>query len=346
VVAVVSVAAATKPQTVGPLGRVWATLPEPSLESVRAFATEMWNRNGYGVTSTTLIREVPWFGIGVGTYHTIAGDYLPGGLPPDNAQNWVRHQLVEFGVLGALGWLVWFVLFAVFVLRSRRTDSQTAWITRGVLIGFGLISMLGMPGQDVIVVITFWAIAFWYATAVGTERSVIAPLPRWAWAGVAIATIVAAVGTTELALTRLRVPVRGLSASWPYSYGLTAPRTEGAEAGYRQASGHAVAVVDAPYRWLSISVRLAQTTDQAVDVRVWTNGETLLKGQLSSAAPLTALVELPDRQPRLLFEAAARPVDSARPFFTRAMDPRFLVKWEFLDRAPGGFNRYSRSISG
>jgi hypothetical protein len=216
-----------------------------------------------------------------------------------------------------------------------------------VLIGFGLISMLGMPGQDVMVAITFWTVAFWYVTAAHPHtQSLSGPLPKWVWAAVIVTTIAAAAGTAELALTRLRVPVRGLAASWPYSYGITAPQTDGPDVGYRQASGHAVAVVDVPYRWLSVSVRLAEKTDQAVDVRVWTNGDTLLKGQLSTAAPLTAIVQLPADERRMLFEAAARPVDSRRPFFMRARDPRFLVKWDFLDREPGGYNSYSRPVRG
>jgi len=37
--------AAANPRIVGPVGRVWATLPSPSIASLKAFAAEMWNRN-------------------------------------------------------------------------------------------------------------------------------------------------------------------------------------------------------------------------------------------------------------------------------------------------------------
>lgn len=343
-VAVVGVAGATNPRTVGPLGRVWATLPSPSVASVRAFTAEMWNRNGYGSTATAMFRQVPWFGIGVGTYHTIAADYVPGGLPPDNAQNWIRHQLVEFGIVGSLGWLVWFAVFGAFVMRARRRDSTGTWITRGVLIAFALISMLGMPGQDVMVAITFWTMAFWHVSESGRSLSD-RPLPGWMWAAVLAVVVVAGIGTARLATTQMRMPVRALTATWPYSYGLSAPELSGNDSGYRQARAHAVAVVDVPYRWLTVSVRLATPVEQPVDVRVWTNGMTLLKGQLSSTVPLTAIVELPMSQPRLLLEAEARRVQSWRPFFLRESSPQFLMKWEFLDREPPGFNGYSRPFS-
>ena len=124
------------PRAVGPLARVRATLPELSRASVRGFAVEMWERNGYGKAATAMIRDVPLFGVGIGAYHSMAKDYTADGwLPPDNAQNWIRHQLVELGVVGSLGWLAWIVLFGAFLVRARRSDPPGAWILRGVLVG-------------------------------------------------------------------------------------------------------------------------------------------------------------------------------------------------------------------
>jgi len=243
--------AAANPRIVGPVGRVWATLPSPTPASVREFAGEMWNRNRYGLAATAMAKDNPLFGVGVGTYHTIAFDYVPGApLQPDNAQNWLRHEFVEFGAIGSLGWIVWFVLFAIFVLKFRRNDALGTWITRGMLIAFGAISMFGMPGQAVTVAITFWTIAFWYASLTGRVCGG-GRLPRWTWAVVCAIAIVAGAGTAAMATTKLRVPERALVSTWPYSYGFAAPQALDGDDGYRRTRSHALTVLDAPSRWLS-----------------------------------------------------------------------------------------------
>jgi hypothetical protein len=75
-----------------------------------------------------------------------------------------------------------------------------------------------------------------------------------------------------------------------------------------------------------------------MDVRVWADGQTVLKAQLSSGGPLTAVVQLPDRAQRVLLEAAGRPLGSDRPFFVRSPEAQYFLKWEFLDRPPANFN--------
>ena len=64
----------------------------------------IWERESYGTAAIQMVRDSPLVGIGVGTYHMLVPDYaqalVGASLPPDNAQNWVRHQLAELGVLG------------------------------------------------------------------------------------------------------------------------------------------------------------------------------------------------------------------------------------------------------
>jgi hypothetical protein len=73
-----------------------------------------------------------------------------GGVPliQDNAQNWYRHQVAEFGLVGSLPWLVWVLTFGWFVLRPRAGEPPIAWTARGALIGFAFISLVGMPAQE------------------------------------------------------------------------------------------------------------------------------------------------------------------------------------------------------
>ena len=322
---------------IGVLHRFRETLPSRSSSPVRDYLAEMWNRNGYGSGATAMLADYPFFGIGVGTFQSVVGDYV-GGLPPDNAQNWIRHQIVEFGVLGSLGWTIWLVMFGFFVFKFRRSDNTATWITRGMLIGFGLISFLGVPGQDVTVAITFWTVAFWYVALVEPPAAP-ASMPRWMSAAAVAVAIVCAAGTAQLALTRLRVPERAMRKTWPYSYGFASAQTVDGEDGYRRSRSHALAVLDAPSRWLSVSVRAdTRSGEPPIDVRVWADGQTVLKAQLTGGGPLTAIVQLPEQSRRVLLEAAGRPLGSNRPFFVRSEEPRYFLKWEFLDRPPSNFN--------
>jgi hypothetical protein len=330
----------TSVQAIGPLRRIAATLPSVSASSLRAFASEMWNRGGYGTVAVEMIRRFPWTGIGIGTYQLLVGDYSAlGPLPPDNAQNWLRHQVVELGMVGSLGWLVWFVAFAAFVFRWHRGQPADTWAIRGVLIAFAAISMLGVPGQDAMVAVTFWTMAFWYVSLVGKSTGE-RPTPRWV--SVASAALVTAmlVGTAQSAMGALRVPVRATRAMWPYSYGFAAPDATGEHQGYRRTRGHAVAVLDPSDRWLAVTVRLQPGQTAPVDVRVWANGGTVLKARLTTADPVTTFVPAGDGPARVLLEMAARRADSWRPWFVRSAESLVLVKWEFVGRPPDNFRAY------
>jgi O-antigen ligase len=310
------------------------------MTSIGDFAAEMWNRNRYGIAATAMVKDNPWFGIGVGTYPTMALDYVADGpLQPDNAQNWLRHEVVEFGLIGSLGWVVWFLAFAVFVFRVTRTDRAGLWITRGMLIAFGAVSMFGMPGQAIMVAVTFWAVVFWHLSF-RTERDGNPFVSRWTWVVAVLIAVVAGAGTAWQASGKLRVPARARASTWPYAYGFAAPQSVENEEGYRRARSHALAVLDARSRWLSVSVRPDPQQDggQPVDVRVWADGGTVLKAQLRSRGPLTAIVELPTDRKRVLLEAAGRRLDSHRPFFVRDAEALYFLKWEFLDHPPADFN--------
>src|SRR5262249_60500975 len=181
---------------IGVLHRFRETMPSGSASPVRDYLVEMWNRNGYGTGATAMLADYPLFGIGVGTFQSVVSDYV-GGLPPDNAQNWIRQQLVEFGVLGSLGWMIWLAMFGFFVLRFRQSHNTATWISRGMLIAFGLISFLGVPGQDVAVAITFWAVAFCYVSFIEPPVAP-AAMPRWMSTAAVVVALVCAVGTGEL----------------------------------------------------------------------------------------------------------------------------------------------------
>ena len=120
-------------------------------------ATTLWDRDGYGPSAFRMIQAYPWTGVGVGMFHSLASSFEGHlRLPPDNAQHSLRHQVAKLGLLGSAPWLLWFVFVAAFVLTVPRGELPGTLTLRGMLIGFGVISLVSMPGQNPAVVVTFW----------------------------------------------------------------------------------------------------------------------------------------------------------------------------------------------
>jgi hypothetical protein len=336
---------------VGPLGRVRDTLPGLSVESVRAFVAEMWNRNGYGAVATRMIGESPWFGVGLGSFHLLVSDFAqlawPGFiLPSDNAQNWYRHQIAELGLVGSLGWILWVVGFAWFVVRPRAGALPSIWVARGMLLAFGAVSLLGMPGQDMAAVVTFWTMAFWFVLLAEPSlvRSAPAsgqPLTWLSRSTLAVAFVIVAVygaGTAYLSATWLRVPLRAERLGWPFSYGFYYPEPDGEGGEQRWARRRAVAVVDAPGRWLVLRVSVNHLDLEAnpVQARVWLGRTLVLDTELSTTTPVVKYVEVPDGHTRVTIETEVN--RTVRPRDLGAADQRelgLLVGWRFVDRPPG-----------
>jgi hypothetical protein len=315
----------------------------------------MWNRNRYGSAATAMIAKFPLFGVGVGSFQTLlpAFTLLYGDpLQADNAQNWYRHQFAELGLVGSLPWIAWVIAFGWFVLRRRPSESDLVcvWTARGILLSFALISLVGMPAQDVIVTITFWTMAFWYVSLVGVPTGAPASigaseenktgLNSRAWGIISAVLVIYAVGTASLAATSLRVPVRAQTAEWPYwpySYGFYDPESDGSGQQFRWTGRRAVTVLEAPTEWLrlTVSANHRDLDTKPVDVKVWRDRELVLRSRLSTTTPVTKYVHLPGAEKRVIIETWASRV--VRPSDFGAEDTRELgvmVKWEFVDAPP------------
>jgi O-Antigen ligase len=328
------------PGVVGPARRALRVLPSSSGQSWRAFAVEMWNRNTYGSIATAMIREHPLFGVGVGSFHVMFPDFarMAGSatLVPDNAQNWYRHQLAEFGVIGSLPWIVWLGVFAAFVFRREAGSILTTWVGRAVLLAFAAISLVGMPGQDLAVTLTFWTLASWYvALAGGAETGRVSP--RWAWAAVALVVGVFSVGTARLAAGSLRVPARAQRVGWPYAYGLYEPQRDASGHEFRWTGRHAVAVIDAPAPWmtLSVSANHADLAAHPVEARLWCDGTLIVDARLTDSQPVVRHVRLTESEKRVLIETTAS--RTLRPADFGMADERelgLMLSWSFSDSRP------------
>ena len=320
----------------GPIGRFRELLsPTGSLTDLLA---ELWNRDEYGRHAVEMITDYPWFGVGVGSFHLLVTDYarLYGGpVVSDNAQNWFRHQLAEFGLVGSVPWIIWVVVFAPFVLRRPRPNvpQPGTSIVRGMLVAFTLVSLVGMPGQVTSVAITFWTIAFWFVQMAGNSPP--ATLIRMrTWVLIGTICVVFAFGTVRLASTDLRVPARFERLGWPYSYGFYHPEPDGTGDEQRWARRRAAVLLPASTPWLEVTVRVnhADVEAQPVDAKVWLDGRLVLDTVLDSTLPVTQRIPADSGQ-QVLLETWVSRVVTPRDF--GVADDRelgLIVKWAFVDR--------------
>ncbi|MEQ1730125.1 MAG: hypothetical protein ABL982_17290, partial [Vicinamibacterales bacterium] len=95
-------------ETISPLARLKMRFIGRAGGSVAGVAATLWDRDGYGPSAVRMIQAYPWTGVGVGMFHSLASSFAGNRLlPPDNAQNWLRHQVAELGLLGSAPWLLW-----------------------------------------------------------------------------------------------------------------------------------------------------------------------------------------------------------------------------------------------
>jgi hypothetical protein len=338
--------AARRSGTIGPIERFMSEFsPEWSFAWVTRALASLESRHGYGTVASYLIREFPYVGVGVGAFHlvwwTYAGNVLHVFIPVDNAQNWFRQQLAEAGVIGSLGWMVWVLWFLWLLVKARsRSDRPlTAATLRGALIGFGLISQLGIPAQNVAVSLTFWALAFWFLTLLdpGSLTSLnarVVNLPGWfaTWSLV----LAYGVATAWVGWTVLRPPVRAAAVNADYTYGFYKP-VEGET--FRWAAKNAVTVLPAPSdrRWLRVKIwtdRLNYVR-QPVDAKVWTDRHLIVNTRLASVEPITRYFKVPDGKQRVMVETWVS--HTRRPSETGLNDARelgLMVEWEFVVAPP------------
>ena len=187
----------------------------------------LWERFGYGPSAIEMVKSHPIEGVGVGMFHTLVHDFgtLRGyDITPDNAQNWLRHVIAELGLIGVIPVLWWCVVLATLMFARAQGDRLSIGMLRGVLIGFGVASMFGVPGQAAAVAITVWALVFWLLQERGGEAPWPA-LPRGlsrygaVIAGILIAMHLAA--TVVDARHGLRPRHRAERFNWYYDYGFT-----------------------------------------------------------------------------------------------------------------------------
>jgi hypothetical protein len=315
---------------VGPLIRIQGMVPDRSVAGFRAAATELWNRNDYGVAATRMINAYPAFGVGVGAFHEMASEFAGHPLPPDNAQNWYRHQIVELGIVGSLGWIVFVGSFGWWVVRRQETGQLPASPLRGAILGLAIVSLLGMPGQDPAMALTFWTFSAWYLLVSGRPADP-RPTTRAAWMAATVIVLVFVAGTAQSAMGRLRIPVRIQRLGGDYLYGFSWAEPDGEGGFYRWARRKATAVVPAPTQSLELTLRVnhLDLAEHPTRAKAWVDGKLVWDGTLTAGADtIKKAVLLPGGERRALIETWADHAVSAPAGDGREL--ALMVRWRFL----------------
>jgi hypothetical protein len=329
---------------IGPVERARTLLPEISRPALSAAAWELWARNGYGLMAAQMIRDEPIQGVGIGAFHLMTAEYpVPGGgsrIPPDNAQNWYRHQLAELGVLGSVGWVWWVVLVGLLLIRGKvKPETRTRAIAvRYAVAGFAAASLLGMPGQSVVVALAFWTLVTWLALMVRDQAALewdAAPRVRWPMRMLPLAlALVFAMVTAYAAWAELRPPFRARRMDYPYRDGMH--EAFDGESGRTRTSAHAVWVRRAPRPWLKLTawVEHPDADTRPVRMEVWRDHERVMRGRLPRNVPMTRYVKVPDDNTSFVLESRVDrtfvPADGAQ------AEVGLNLSWEFVDSASGG----------
>jgi len=273
-------------------------------ESVRR---QFWVRNGYGPAAINMIKDHALVGVGVGAFHTLVRDFgIESGyiLAPDNAQNWIRHLLAEIGVLGLLPVLWWCSLFARDLFSRARpgSDYWSVVMLRWALVAFGLLSMLGMPGQSLPVILTFWTFVFWFKQASGQieHEPAEAPSPsRRLVVSIALLVALHAGLTVVAARGDLRPRNRALHFGWNYRYGISdVERSADGSPGRMWTERRSLSQVPVRGRVLKFVgwIDHPDADEHPVQVRVWADSRKVYDGDLKrSAAIMLDIAPTPGR---------------------------------------------------
>jgi hypothetical protein len=253
-----------------------------------------WERYGYGTSAVQMIREHPLSGTGIGSFHTLVNDFsvtVNGwSLVPDNAQSWYRHMLAELGVLGSVPWILWCAIFAwtLFSRPAPSADRLAVAVLRGTLAAFGIISMMGMPGQSMPVTLTLWTLAFWFTMEHG-RREEQRPWSRAAWVATFVLVIAHAGLTYADARGDLLPRNRSMRFGWSYQYGLSdlEPSADGTP-GRRWTELNSLAVLPVKGRVLKFVgwIDHPDADERPVHARVWADSRLVWDDDLKRSAAI------------------------------------------------------------
>lgn len=298
-----------------------------------------WDRYGYAPAAMQMITEHPWAGVGAGTFHTLVRDFAllttRKPLVPDNAQSWYRHLLAELGLLGSLPWIAWCVVFISSLFSRDKTqgsgdrDRFSLGVLRGAFLGFGIIALIGMPGQSLTVILTFWTLVYWFASlkgiAASPSESTTSPWSKGIWTATLALIAVHAAITYADARGDLLPRNRSMRFGWDYRYGIRDPEpVPGGGPGRRWADLRSMSVVPVRGKVLKLVAWIDHPDgdERPVHVRIWVDKKIVYDDDLKRSAAIRRDIPAPPGRTHIVVETEIsrtwRPRDFGRD------DPREL----------------------
>ena len=285
--------------------------------------TERWDPYFYGRSAWRMLQDSPVFGIGLGSFHGFVEPYsvLLGHrlLDADNAQNWFRHQVTELGLFGSVGWAVW-VLCAAWLIWSPARDRRSGRIAKGVVLATAVVSLIGMPGQNVAFITVFWTCAFVLTQEVTpTWPYPLLALDRWRAVPIVIA-LVCAIGVAVVGWRSFMPVLRAARFHQYYAMGVDGTVDESGHGEFFMHGRRAMVVVQPTSRFLKVSVEREGTGSNPV-VEIAADGRRILAGKVAGLSGPQYLT-IPD--------ASTGVVLDARSGLELESPARLRVQWEFV----------------
>jgi hypothetical protein len=302
------------------------------LERMRTAGTpvqELWTRGGYGLVANRMVRDYPFTGVGIGSFNWMAPDYwrqiANDKLPFDNAQNWWRHQAAELGLVASLPILFWSVWMAWLVVtrRGSGTDRLETQTLRGLLIGIGVASLVGMPTQNPLVLLMFFYCAARFEILTRGEHIQRIPnpqsrIPAIAWAAAFLIAVGYAGAQLVLARGALKPLERAARTNRDYIIGTypSEPLPQGQFRWTRRRATFALAA-QSTHLMIRYHVEHPDVGTHPVRLRIGTPCQTIVARIFTDMSVDGQALELPEGQHRVVFETEVsrtwRPADFGKP---------------------------------
>ena len=287
------------------------------------FLADRWDPYFYGRTAWRMLEDSPLFGIGLGSFPGFVDKYstLLGHVPlaTDNAQNWFRHQLTEFGLVGSIGWAMW-VVCAVWLFIARPRDRRSARLLKGVFFASLAVSLIGMPGQNIAFTTVFWTCTFFMTTQVTPAwPRALHWFERWTHVPLALAAI-CAIGSGVVGWRSFMPALRAARFHEYYAIGVDGTTDDPGHGDFVMHGRRATVVVQPTTRFLKLSVvRESTTADPTIAIAA--EHRTVVSAR-ASAASEPRYVTIRDLSKGVVLEAKS----------SMALDsPGTLrIRWEFL----------------
>ncbi len=119
-------------------------------------------RSQFLVTSVRMFRAAPWFGVGVGQYYGLSGEFMPEALRAtyrmENAHNYFMQVTTELGVIGiaAFVWLLGWPIVAAWRALLARPDDRIRLAAAAGVVAFVLTCVTGHPLLVPEIAMPFW----------------------------------------------------------------------------------------------------------------------------------------------------------------------------------------------